>query len=348
LLLWADPEYVRRFAQSARLYDGKSFEVNEMLATKMLGEAHDVKPIDVLNSRYRYYDYEFERYWPFYQVWGRLTYNPQADPGIWTREFGARFGHRAGPHVMKGLHLASKVLPRIVAASYQYENFPTTRGWAEMNRQGSLMQYAEEDGSDIQQFMNVRDEAATLIAGSDTSMRRPEETSEWFQKTSDAILDQIALAEKNFENPASNEFRSVVTDLKILAGLSRFHSRRLIAGVRYNLYKQTSNLADLDEAMVAERGALDAWNRIVDAAGDVYSQELPFGPHAKGFSRHWKEEYALLARDFQHLLVARETAAGSLTSGARTGVPGLRAGQRSRRCEADSTPLPARDAIGRL
>ena len=35
LLLWGDPEYVRRFAGSARLYGGNSFEVNEMLATKM-------------------------------------------------------------------------------------------------------------------------------------------------------------------------------------------------------------------------------------------------------------------------------------------------------------------------
>ena len=61
VLLWGDPEYVRRFAESARLYDGDSFEVNEMLATKMLGEPHDAKPLDILNPRYRYYDYEFER-----------------------------------------------------------------------------------------------------------------------------------------------------------------------------------------------------------------------------------------------------------------------------------------------
>ena len=125
LLLWGDPEYVRRFALSAKLYDGNSFEVNEMLATKMLGEPQDEKPLEILNPKYRYYDYEFERYWHFYRVWGRLTYNPKADPEVWTREFDNRFGPQAGPHVMKGLHLASNVLPRIVAASYRYQNFPT-------------------------------------------------------------------------------------------------------------------------------------------------------------------------------------------------------------------------------
>jgi hypothetical protein len=152
LLLWGDPEYVRRFAASVKLYGSRSFEVNEMLATKMLGEPHDEKPLAILNPKYRYYEYEFERYWYFYRVWGRLTYNPKTDPEAWSREFDQRFGPQAGPHVMQGIDLASGVLPRIVAASYLYKNFPTTRGWAEMNRQGSLPQYANEDGSDVQQF----------------------------------------------------------------------------------------------------------------------------------------------------------------------------------------------------
>ncbi|HUS05434.1 MAG TPA: hypothetical protein VMZ52_04015 [Bryobacteraceae bacterium] len=310
LLLWGDPEYVRRFALSAKLYDGNSFEVNEMLATKMLGEPQDEKPLEILNPKYRYYDYEFERYWHFYRVWGRLTYNPKAEPDVWTREFESRFGAEAGPHLMKGLHLASNVLPRIVAASYRYQNFPTTRGWAEMSRQGSLMQYADEDGSDIQQFMNVRDEAKSILSGTDTAMRRPEETSRWFATTADAILDQAAQAEKKIGSRANNEYRSTVTDLKILAGLSRFHSWRLLAGIAYNLYKQAGNLGDFDSAVTAERHALESWKQIVSSAGDLYIEKLAFGVHAVGFSRHWKEEYALLARDFEQLLAERSKANG--------------------------------------
>ena len=169
LLLWGDPDYVRRFAATARLYDGNSFEVNEMLATKMLGEPHDEKPLEILNPQYRYYDYEFERYWHFYRAWGRLTYNPEDGGGAWEHEFTQRFGPQAGIPVMNALRLASKVLPAIVAASYRYQNFPTTRGWAEMNRQGSLPEYAGEEGSDIQQFLNVREEAKSIVEGSDTA-----------------------------------------------------------------------------------------------------------------------------------------------------------------------------------
>jgi hypothetical protein len=128
--------------------------------------------------------------------------------------------------------------------------------------------------------------------------------------TSDAILDHVRLAEKSIRNPSNKEFRSAVADLKILAGLARFHSRRLLAGVRYNLYKQTGNLAEFDEAIATERDALQSWKQIVEAAADVYNHQLPFGPHAKGFSRHWEEEYSLLSRDFELLLAERKKASG--------------------------------------
>jgi hypothetical protein len=309
LLLWGDPDYVRRFAATARLYDGDSFEINEMLATKMLGEPHDEKPLEILNPAYRFYAYEFERYWQFYRLWGRLTYNPETPVEVWEHEFTTRFGAPAAAPVSKALELASRVLPRIVAASYRYSNFPTTRGWAEMNRQGSLPEYAGEQGSDIQQFLNVREEARSIVQGSDTAMRRPEETSRWFAQTADGILTQVALAEKANGSGAGKEFRTTIADLKILAGLARYHARRLLAGVCYNLYKETGDLASFDEAIRYEKSALDAWGQMVAAAGDVYSENLAFGAHAVGFSRHWKEEQQILARNFEQLQAERQKAA---------------------------------------
>ena len=301
LLLWGDPEYVRRFAQSARLYDGESFEINEMLATWMLGEPHEAKPLTLLDPRYRYYDYEFERYWHYYQVWGRVGYNPRTPEEVWGREFDRRFGPQAGPSLMKALHLASQVLPRIVAASYRYQLFPTTRGWAEMMRIEDLPQYADAEGSDIQQFLNMRDQAKSLVEGTDTAMRRPAETSRWFLQTSNQILELTAQAEKSIGNRRSSEFISTTTDLKILAGLAKYHSERLPAGVSYNLYQQTADLFALDDAVGHESQAVSAWGGLVAAAADVYSRDLAFGVHRVGFSRHWEEELQKLRNGLKQL-----------------------------------------------
>lgn len=129
-LLWADPNYVRRYSESTRLYDSPNWDVQEPLATKMEAQRPDMPPFALMPEKYRYYEYEFERYWHFFQVWGRLGYNPHTPADTWRREFQRRFGS-AAPPLETGLHRASQVLLMIVAAVYPYSLFPTTRGWAE-------------------------------------------------------------------------------------------------------------------------------------------------------------------------------------------------------------------------
>jgi hypothetical protein len=105
-----------------------------------------------------------------------------------------------------------------------------------------------------------------------------------------------------------NEFLSTVTDLRILAGLARYHSARLLAAVSYNLYKSGGSLKAFDDAIAQERRAVQAWSEIVPAAGDVYSSDLAFGAHNVGFRRHWKEEFALVQADFDKLVAERRNA----------------------------------------
>ncbi len=290
MLLWSDPEYVRRFASAARIYGGNSFEVNEMLATKMLSADHDAEPFDLLNPKHRYYDYEFERYWAYYMVWGRVSYNPETPAVIWEREYGQRYGSTAGKALMEGIQLASRVLPRIVAASYPYSHFPTTRGWAEMQRQYDLPVYAKAEGSDIEQFMNMRDFAEMLLEGSYTPKRTPLQTSLWFSSISEQILEKVDQAENADDRLTGNDFSSSLTDLRILAHLADYHAHRLLAGVHYNLYEKAEDLFSLDQAIAEEEKARNAWARIVESAGDVYNKQLIFGVKEVGFPRHWDEQ----------------------------------------------------------
>ncbi|CAN5836087.1 hypothetical protein BH24BAC1_BH24BAC1_17110 [soil metagenome] len=184
ILLWGDPEYARRFAESTHLYDGDGFEVNEPLATKMEAQPHDAKPFELLKPQYRYYDYEFERYWHFFQVFGRIGYNPETSPEVWKKEFERRFGKEAAPLLEAALHQASWVLPRIITSSYPYSLFPTTRGWAEKQRLGDLPVFARAQLSDLQQFATFDEEAQLLIEGGETAKMLPSTNSRWFEQTS--------------------------------------------------------------------------------------------------------------------------------------------------------------------
>ncbi len=335
LLLWADPEYVRRFAESARLYAGNSFDVNEMLATKMLGEPHDKAPMPILNGGHQYYDYEFERYWHFYQVWGRVSYDPGVSSEIWEREFERRFG-KAGRALMNGVHTASGIVPRIVGSSYRYQLFPTTRGWAEMMRQEDLPKFADLEGTDIEQFMNPRDAARAALSGTTTSKRRPEETSRWFSQTAATVLKYVGEAES--AGASANEARSTIADLRILASLAKYYAARLPAAVSYNIYRENGDLAAFDRAIRQEVDAVSAWAGTVKAAGDVYSKDLAFGVHRVGFPRHWSEELQKLQLGLEQLRAQRKEARPAPAPEAHNETPPPRV-----RLEAPGAARPGQD-----
>lgn len=321
-LLWGDPDYVRRFAASTRLYDGDGFEVNEPLATKMEAQPHDEPPFALLNPPYQYYDYEFERYWHFFQVFGRLGYDPATPAVVWEREFARRFGPEAGPVVAEALHKASWVLPTIVAACSPYGKFPTTRGWAGKQRFGDLPAYAEAEGSDIEVFASFDTEARLLIEGGETARRLPSATSAWFHATHrrlETLIEQaVALVP-----PGNREFVSTVTDLRILSGLALYHARRIPAAVSYRIFARTGDPHALEEAIGHEENAIAAWRRMVAAAGEVYAPDLKFGMPASVYmginhhlSGHWRDELGYLETGLAAL--QRQRAALGDATGPRT------------------------------
>ena len=294
ILLWGDPEYVRRFAESTYLYDGEGFEVSQPLATKMQDHPHDMKPFDLLKPKYQYYDWEFERYWHFFQVFGRVGYNPDTPPEIWQREFQRRFGKRAAPFIEQAIHSASRILPRIVAYSYPYNMFPTTRGWAEKQRMKDLPEYSKALPSDTQQFLSIDNAARYQLGGKDSARIWPQQSSRWFAAVSKDVLKQVEQAQKRIGENQSREFNSTMADMKILANLAMYHSHRANAGVSYALFKHSQDLNALDDAIAHENSAIEAWERLVEAAGDIYHSDLIMGRDSAGLSGHWSDELVKL------------------------------------------------------
>jgi hypothetical protein len=314
VLLWGDPDYARRFAESSNLYDGDGFEVNEPLCTKMEAQPHDAKPFELLTPSHRYYDYEFERYWHFFQVFGRLGYNTNTPTEVWQREFQKHFGKEAARFIEQGLHCASGVLPRIVASCYPYWAFPMTRGWAEKQRLGDLPAYAKAEGSDIEQFASFDEEAKLLLEHGETAKLRPSANSRWFAQAAADIQTQINEAEKRIGTHRNKEFDSTITDLKILAGLARFHSRRIPAAVSYCLFARTKDPEALDDAIGYERTAVETWRELVRAAGDFYAEDLMMGVRGADLCGHWKDELVMLEKG----LAALETQRRELKPDAKT------------------------------
>jgi hypothetical protein len=306
ILLFADPDYARRFAGTVHMSDTEGFDLIEPLGTKMAGHPHDMKPFDLLRPQYRYYDYEFERYWHFFQVFGRLSYNPATPSDVWQREFERRFGNEAGPLVEQVEHRASQILPRVVAYCLPAFRFSTTRGWPERQRWEDLPVYANSDPSDTMQFQSFRQAAQELLDGGSSAAVSPLKSSQWFAAASDDVLRLVADAQRRIGPQPSNEFVSTMTDMKILANLALYHSRRAQAGLSYALFNSTQDVNALDDAVAAERSAIEAWRGIVAAAGDVYTDDLMMGLADYDLSGHWRDELVKLEEGLSKLTRERE------------------------------------------
>lgn len=290
VLLWGDPEYARRFAATTHIHDGAGFGVNEPLTTKMHAQPHDAKPFDLLKPQFRYYDYEFQRYWNFYQTFGRIGYNPSTPAEVWDEAFKAHLGATAGPVLQKAMYKASWVLPRIVASCFPLIGFPIASGWAEKQHMEDLPVYAKTTPSDVQQFASFDEEAQLLIEKGESAKLLPSRNSNWFKHTAEEIDRLVLQAEKQSGKSPGKEFVSTVTDLKILSGLALYHSRRIPAAVSYRLYSRTGDSAALDEAINHERNAIEAWKKIIAAAGDLYADTLMMGPRKRTLVGHWRQE----------------------------------------------------------
>ena len=292
VFLWGDPEYVRRFAGESLLYNSSAYAVYEPMATKMETQFHDVKPFDLLKPQYQYYKYEFERYWNFFQMFGLIGYDPDTPEEVWDKEFEKRFGEKTGIIIKEALNKSSWVLPRIVSACYQYSFFPTTSAWPEKQRLGDLPLYAKAEGSDLQQFASYDEEARVLLGELETAKTLPSTTSLWLEKLSDDINQKIAEAEKSIGTKTNKEFNSTITDLKMLSNLALYHSRRVPAAISYCLFLRTQDVSALDKAITHEQNAIEAWRQMVNAAGDMYADQILIG--RVPLSGHWRDELVSL------------------------------------------------------
>ena len=304
ILLWGDPEYVRRYAKSCLLYDGPqsaAFEVSEPLAFKM--GHHRGQTYDLLSKQYRYYGWEFERYWYFYEVWGREGYGSRSSPRIWQLEFNHRFGQSAAPFVEQAYHTASWILGRIDA--YSLGDLSADYAWAEKQRWGDLPSYVEYPPSDTDQFIGIQKAADLYLAGKDDARIWPQETASWFEKTGDDVLGDVEKAERAGVPEPNKEFVSTMIDMKVLADLALYHSRRIHAGLSYALFKKTQDLNELNDAIRHEHEAIDIWKRIVGLTEGVYNNDLIMGrgPRLTG---NWKSELTKLEQGMQKLEAERD------------------------------------------
>jgi hypothetical protein len=155
--------------------------------------------------------------------------------------------------------------------------------------------------SDTGQFQSLSDAANDIVEGHDSALISPMETSRWFSLASKDVLELAAQSEQRAGPHPSKELQSTLVDLRILANLASYHANRIPAGLSMALYQKTHDLNALDDAISHEKSAMQAWQGIVKAAGDVYNLNLTMGFCEADLCGSWRDELVKLQSGLEAL-----------------------------------------------
>jgi len=294
LLMWGDPDYVRRAVSTFTMSGASGFEIDPPLAQKGFGNRPGVWGVFADEQKQRvFWKWEWERYWLFYQLWGRLSYYPDEPEQLWMDEFRKRFGAAAND-VSQAVRSASKVLNEVVAVHLADPNMYI---WPEINPGGLMGSYQEVRPSDFRMIASFEENTRNRLEGVASAKQRPVQTAgrlhQWALDTEQAAARaQAALGERH------TEWLGTKPDLDVLALLARFHGRRQTAADHLAWFEATSDGSALTAARRESAAALRTWQELVKLTEGLYPTSMAFGPDDVG---HWKDKLPYLENDLKLL-----------------------------------------------
>ena len=327
LLLWGDPltgaAYSRAFSfagsQGVDLFEPLSFS-----GRRGSGLPDGRDPYLDATLRPNGESASWEKYRYTYRLWGRLLYNPDADPETWRRQLRHEFGHAAAA-MEAALASASRILPLVTTVHHPsaannvywpdiYTNMPIVdetrphpyRDTAAPRRFGNV------SALDPELFSSVEGYVEELVCGRHSGRYSPAEVASWLDDLAASATTHLATAEELSDRRQPPAFRRWSIDIRIEAGLGRFFAAKLRAAIGYALFTRSGDGAVLGQALVQYRAARAAWADIVALTRAVYKPDLTFGPEAQ-LRGHWADRLEAIDGDLRDMEAVLDKAATTQT-----------------------------------
>jgi hypothetical protein len=298
-LLWGDVDAAAAYGRAAHFCGASGMELFEPLFFK--GREGSGLP----GGRCAYADAtlnpdaDWKKFEYTYRLWGRLLYNPDADPEAWRRYLRSDFGV-AAPAVEEAVTNAGRILPLLTTAHLPsasnhslwceiYDNMPIVLGKqpSPYSDTPTPRCFATVSPLDPQLFSTIADHAKDIASGTQGAKYSPIEVSHWLQRLADTSDEALSTAMRMpGARTRTAQFRRMQEDVLIQIGLGRFFAAKLRSGVLFEFYKQSSDPHIGQSALTQYRKARDAWAKMAERAKSVYRADISYGsiPMRRG---HW-------------------------------------------------------------
>jgi hypothetical protein len=308
LLLWGDPVVSAAHSRAFSFCGSAGVELMEPLSFK------GRRGSGIAGDRCGYLDASLKPRWDWgkylypLRVFGRLTYNPDAEPDVWRRYLRKQFG-KGAEAVELSLSNATPILP-IVLTTHGTSAGNNTY-WPEMYLNQSIADpkkrspygdtpspkvFGNVSPTDPQIFLRINDFAGELLKGERSGKYTPVEYAQWIEDYAEATTKNLAKAETMSMNKKSPEYRRMAIDLAMVAGLGHFFGAKFRAGVLYGIYDQSGDSNALVESIKYYQKARGYWADLASIAKNVYKPDITIGENDV-IRGHWLDRLPAIDED---------------------------------------------------
>jgi len=274
ILRWGQPDFIRRhIALNGQDYVGGYFVGSEgYIPAKEY--AHKPGP-------HVTWDFAFEKQWLFYELWGRLLYDPNTPDAVFAAEFDHRYGEGTGKRLMEAYALASRMPLKLASfhrATWDYtlysEGFlaPAQTGFNDkVSPFISIDELIRHDTLDPT-YMSIPDYVKATVSGEQMQGSRltPLGLADGLEKDGTKALELAENLKGNVKQNADT-FDCEITDIRAWSYLSLYFADKLRAGVALETFRQTKKKEEQSKAVSLLKKASSHWGRLVEVTKQHYN-----------------------------------------------------------------------------
>ncbi len=276
ILRWGQPDFIRRHltANSPPYVNGYFVGSEGYIPAREY--AHPEGP-------HRTWDYAFEKQWLFYQLWGRLMYDPATPDAVFAAGLESRYGKGTGQPLLEAYAAASSMPLRLAsfyAATWDYtlysEGFLAPMPAKGLHDKVSSFISVDElidhppldpDLLSIQEYAGLASAGEAIPAGK----TGPLQLAEASEKDGRRALERV----KALRPKASGALACELDDLETWAHLSLYFAGKLRAGVALHSFRRTGDASQKQRAVGLLQECLRHWKKVSDITTSHY-REVPY------------------------------------------------------------------------
>jgi hypothetical protein len=268
-LRWGVPDFIRQHIalNGTQPYVGGYFVGSETYIPALDYFTADPEPVD--------WRYAFQRQWLFYQLWGRLLYDPRTPDDFFAGEFSRRHGADSKV-LLRAYALASNTQMRLASLYDSRWDF-TLYGEGFLALQGEHTRYIGIDAL-IQQpaldpdYVPVAEFVKSRLAGTAgrDSRLTPQALADALERDCGEALRLVA----RIDVSRSASLRQEVGDVRAWAHLGLHLAAKLRGAVALQTFRATGAAAEQRAAIAHLQKALEHWDEVIRITRPLY-RDMP-------------------------------------------------------------------------